>query len=373
MLQETYVYIHLDPEGWVPAGLLQYEEAGRLSSCRFRYGTKYLARPNAIELDPVQLPLRDRTFVTPEGFSLFNGIRDAAPDKWGRYLLDKRFARSLNELEYLAASGPDRVGALAFSNSPDSGPKAYAPDGFEDSRPRSIDLALCAGAVQDIEASEETERLKQYLQYGPSLGGARPKAAVQWNGKAHLAKFALSLDSRNEPLVEYATMSLARKCGLRVPTIDKAEIAGRTIYLIERFDRSARGEPIPFVSGLTLLGAHESDYGRWSYHGLVDAISKRSADPDGDLKELFGRMVFNILVYNNDDHPRNFGFLRAERGWNLSPLYDVVPATVNSQTYALAMTVGTEGKKASLANALSRHERFRLPESEAQAIVSRLE
>ena len=90
MLQETYVYIHLEPDGWVPAGLLQFEETGRYSSSTFRYGTKYLERPNRLALDPIQLPLLDKTFNTPQGFSIFNGIRDAGPDKWGRYLLDKK-------------------------------------------------------------------------------------------------------------------------------------------------------------------------------------------------------------------------------------------------------------------------------------------
>lgn len=373
MLREIYVYTHLDPEGWVPAGLLQFEETGRYSSSTFRYGTKYLKRPNKIAIDPNQLPLLDQTFTTPEGFSLFNGIRDAGPDKWGRYLLDKKFARALTELEYIAATGPDRVGSLAFSNDPVSGPKIYTPTGFQSPRRKELDLALCVGAVKDLEASVETERLKKYLQYGPSMGGARPKATVIWNGKPYLAKFSLNLDNRNEPLVEFATMTLAQKCGLRVSQVKKTEAAGRAIYLIERFDRKANGSPIPFVSGLTLTGSHESDYSTWSYHALVDAIVKYSAHVEQDLKELFSRMVFNILVYNNDDHLRNFGFLSAGRNqWSLSPLYDVVPASVNSQNYALAMAVGTEGKKASQANALSQCERFRLTPEEAEGIIAQM-
>ncbi len=373
MLRELYVYVYLKTDGWVPAGLLQYEEAGRLSSSRFRYGKKYLDRPNVIEIDPVQLPLRDGTFTTPEGFSLFNGIRDAGPDKWGRYLLDQRFGRALTELEYVAAVGEDRVGALAFSDDLTSGPKIFSPDGFQSRTSRHLDLALCIGAVKDLEASEETERLKQYLQYGPSLGGARPKATVIWNGRPFLAKFSLSLDRRNEPWVEYATMTLASACGIRIPTVEKAEISGRAIYLIERFDRDEKEAPIPFISGLTLTGNHESDYSYWSYHGLVDAIVKYSSRPDLDLQELFRRMVFNILVYNNDDHLRNFGFLAVEnKRWDLSPLYDVVPASVNSQTYSLAMTIGAEGKKASVKNALSQCERFRLSRDAARGIVNQM-
>lgn len=102
--------------GWVPCGLLRYTEAGQYSTAQFRYGRRYLDRSDAIAIDPIQLPLLDTTHETPEGFQVFNGIRDAGPDKWGRYLLEKKFARALSEIEYVAASSGDRVGALAFSS-----------------------------------------------------------------------------------------------------------------------------------------------------------------------------------------------------------------------------------------------------------------
>jgi serine/threonine-protein kinase HipA len=373
MLKELVVYIYLEPEGWVPCGLLEYDERGRLSNSAFRYGRKYLDRSNAIAVDPIQLPLRDETFVTSEGFFVFNGIRDAGPDKWGRYLLDKKFGRELSEVEYIAASGQHRVGALGFSNDPNHGPKIYTRKGFSPSHEKLLDLAFCAGAIQDIEKSEDSERLKKYLEYGPSLGGARPKANVIWNGKLHLAKFSLSRDQRNEPLIEYAAMTLAAKCGLKVPSVDKTEALGRSVYLIERFDRK-KDTPIPFISGLTITGIHESDFSVWSYHLLVDAIVKYSTDPERDLRELFGRMIYNILIYNNDDHPRNVGFLYSGKNhWDISPLYDVVPTTIHTQTYSLAMVIGLGGKKASLTNALSQCERFRLSRTDSQRIILELE
>ncbi len=374
MLKEIYVYTYLHPQGWVPVGLLQYEEEGRFSSSSFRYGKKYLENSDSFAIDPVQLPLKDGTFTTDEGFSLFNGIRDAGPDKWGRYLLEKKFHRGLTELEFIAACGTDRVGALAFSDDPASGPKVYTPNGFEFRESKYLDLELCVGALKDVEASQESARLDEYLRYGPSLGGARPKALVRWQGKTYLAKFSLSSDQRSEPLIEYAAMTLAVKCGLTVPSIEKTEVAGRSVYLIERFDRRKNGTPIPFISGLTLTGIHESDYSSWSYHALVEALLKYSSHPERDLRELFERMVFNILVYNNDDHLRNFGFLSLERDrWDLSPLYDVVPTTVRSQSYSMAMTVGLEGKKASVSNALSKCEGFRLSRDEASSLVAKME
>src|SRR5579859_6794978 len=142
MLNELYVYVYLEGDGWVPAGLIEYEEHGRLSRSRFRYGKKYVERSNAIALDPVQLPLANQTFGTPDGSALFNGFRDAGPDQWGRYLLDRKFGRELTELEYVAATGPNRVGALGFGPDSKGGPKMYTRDGFVDPHEKLLDLAF---------------------------------------------------------------------------------------------------------------------------------------------------------------------------------------------------------------------------------------
>ncbi|MBI2337084.1 MAG: type II toxin-antitoxin system HipA family toxin [Deltaproteobacteria bacterium] len=372
MLSRMYVLIDLNGD-WIPCGLLKYQEAGPRSSSLFRYGKKYLARADAISIDPVHLPLEDRSFETPDGFQVFNGIRDAGPDKWGRYLLDKKFARGLNEIEYIAATGEDRVGALAFTDSLESGPMQYEPgDKFEARHsPKRLDLTQCAGAVDDAVASDQTKRLKQYLDYGPSLGGARPKSTVMWHQGAYLAKFSISLDSKNEPLIEYATMTLAQKCGLNLPPLYLEKIGEKSVFLIKRFDRKNR-DRIPFISGLTITGTHESDYGSWSYFALADAILRFSEHPEEDLKELFRRLVFNIAVYNNDDHPRNFGFLNNGKYWNLSPLYDVSPAVIKTDSYALAMVLGADGRRASYKNALSLCEKFRLSKAGARLLINNI-
>lgn len=374
MLNRLYVLIYLNKQ-WIPCGLLEYQEEGRRSSSIFRYGKKYLSRREAISIDPVQLPLEDRNFETPQGFQMFNGIRDASPDKWGRYLLDKKFSRTLSEIEYIASSSEDRAGALGFSNFLGTeNPKQYEPNGkfVPSSTKKRLDLTQCSGAIEDVVASEETERLKQYLDYGPSLGGARPKSTVVWKNKLYLAKFSLSLDSKNEPLIEYATMTLAKKCGLNVPPLHLEKMDGRFIFLIQRFDRE-KTSPLPFVSGLTITGLHENDFGAWSYFSIADAIIRFAQNPEKELKELFRRLIFNITVYNNDDHPRNFGFLRSGNYWNLSPLYDVSPAVIHTNTYTLAMAFGTEGRRASYRNALSLCERFRISKTQARHTIHEIQ
>lgn len=371
-MNEVYVYIFLSG-GWVPCGLLKFHDEGRFSYSEFRYGRKYLEREDRVSIDPSHLELVDKTIQTEEGMRIFNGVRDAGPDKWGRYLLDKKFSRAVSELEYIVSIGPDRVGALAFGPDPTNGPQKLGVKGWEPYTGRRLSLEVCVDGVEDAIKNESTEKLKAYLDYGPSLGGARPKATVDWKGRAYLAKFSLSLDEKNEPLTEYSTMKLAKECDLNVPNIEYVKVLDRSVYLIERFDRDKSNNPIPFISALSITGLAENDYMDWSYFKICDAIKRLSPKPNGDLKELFSRLVFNICVYNNDDHMRNHGFLYAGNNqWELSPLYDVVPGIITTSTYSLAMSFGDEGKKASLSNACSRCGEFGLENDEAKKICKKI-
>ena len=175
-------------------------------------------------------------------------------------------------------------------------------------------------------------------------------------------------------------MSLAKKCGLNVPALDKAHVLSRDVFLIQRFDRlynteTQIEEPIPFISALTATGVHESDFRSFSYRRLCDAITKLSKDHKKDKEELFKRMVFNILVYNNDDHYRNHGFLYVgSQKWQLAPLYDVVPATVVGEDRHLGCAIGPGGnKEANLKNALSACIYFDLDPTLARQIIMKLQ
>jgi len=173
--------------------------------------------------------------------------------------------------------------------------------------------------------------------------------------------------------VEFATMRLAAECGLDVPSLDFRRVLDRDIYLIERFDRIPHGnwlERLPFASGLTILGAHESEVSRYSYADLAGAIRQFGTQVRKDLHELFRRMVLNILVTNDDDHLRNHGFLFDGTGWRLSPLYDVVPKPQVGLERRLVLGVGPEGRNATLENALAGAAVFDLGADEAAAVVN---
>lgn len=375
----TYVFVYRNG-AFVPAGLLTLIEDGRASYSTFVYGNRYLERSDSIAVDPVTLPLpragSNVRFQTEEGFAVFNGIRDAAPDGWGQYLLYKAMGDRLpTEADLLLASGDHRVGALAFGPTPDR-PQRITPWGSGDAPGEHFTLAELAEAAERVQHAEELdENLRRLLTAGSSLGGARPKASTELSGQPWIAKFAASNDSFPECRVELATMRLAAACGLNVPSLAFQQVLGRDIYLIERFDRYRAGdqlERLPFASGLTMLGAHDSEVSRYAYADLAAALRQYGTQVKTDLRELFKRMLFNVLVTNDDDHLRNHGFLWDGKGWRLSPLYDVVPKPQVGLERRLVLAVGPEGRLATIGNALANAAQFDLGDEEARALADAL-
>jgi serine/threonine-protein kinase HipA len=371
-MPRTYVYIYLE-EGPVPAGLLETIGVGREATARFAYGRRYLQRKDRLALDPVQLPLHnddtEREYAAPESFVLFNGIRDAAPDGWGRHLMDRAAgARALTEFDYLVATGDARVGALAFGPNL-SGPKRIVPWQEENLHGENLNLADMLQVVRELDTAEELPpEHRRFLARGSSLGGARPKATTDYDGKQWIAKFGRADDRFPVARTEFVTMTLAGQVGITVPPVRLEKILGQDIYLIERFDRISNGNDcrrLPFISGLTIIGAHESESSQQSYRRLAEQLRLFGSDPARDAKELWRRMVFNILCNNTDDHLRNHGFLWDGKGWRLSPGYDIVPFPQVSLERDLAIGVGRNGRRATLHNALSEIASFGLSREEA--------
>ncbi len=377
----TYVYVHL-AAGPVPAGRLDMTEDGRNSYATFQYGARYLRRPDRVPVDPAALALPDpdnaaQTFRTAEGFDLFNGIRDAAPDGWGRYLLHKAAgSENIAEFDYLVASGDHRVGALAFGPDPTGGPKRVMPWGEDEPAGEHFDLAELAEAAERVQSVDRLDaNLRRLLEAASSLGGARPKAATTHHGAPWIAKFSAKDDTYPVCRIELAVMRLAQHCDLDVPEIDFKTILGRDIYLIRRFDRQVEGNQLkrtPFASALTMLEAHEIAAYHYSYRDLAEVLRRLGSNPRPDLRELFRRMAFNILVGNDDDHLRNHAFLFDGRGWRLSPLYDVVPRPLAGPTGRLILAVGERGHEATLANALTGAAFYGLGRDEAATLLEDL-
>jgi serine/threonine-protein kinase HipA len=212
---------------------------------------------------------------------------------------------------------------------------------------------------------------------GPSAGGARPKTTVESDNHLWIAKFPAANDKQNFSKIELATMKLAKKCGLNVPNIKLISVGTQDVFLIKRFDRVYDNKKQDyyrhhFVSGLTLLNVDENDREKWSYVDLADQMRRWITNPSSDLRELFKRIVFNGLVSNTDDHPRNHGFINTGNGYMLSPVYDLVPKPETGSTRYLAMPFGKKGREFNIDNLLSNVEAFDLSKEDAKAIFESL-
>ena len=355
----------------VPAGIFTHESDLGLGT--FAYGRKYMERENALPVDPAALPLGLTPREVTINRGLYGAFRDAAPDYWGRLVISaERQAppEALSEMDFLLDANATRVGNLDFRGTPDDPEPPMEPPHFN----RLEDIM---DAALKIEAGEEVpHHLLRLLRQGTSVGGARPKCTVRWRDGLWIAKFPARGDTLNIPRIEYATMTLAGEVGIRVPKLHLQSAGERDVFLVRRFDREKqkggwvrRG----FLSSLSLMQWDEADRLSWDYGALADNMRRHTAVHD--IHELFRRMVFNILVRNTDDHPRNHGFLFDDLGVELSPAYDIVPSVSRpgvGTTFSLAMSVGDRGREASLENAMSRAVRFGLSGEEAGAVVKKL-
>lgn len=375
-----YVFAHLPgARDAVPAGALTLVEEGRESlASRFAYGRNYLTRPARIPVDPRSLPLESgerRTSIPPvNGLVLFGALRDATPDLWGRRVIENKLKAppdSLPESAYLDHAGDNRTGALDVRN--DLGAAATL-----GALPAAVDLDHLVEAADRIAEGEPVpEHLEMIFVGAPTLGGARPKAAIRHEGRQWVAKFPAQRDGFNVPIIERASLELARQAGISVPMTQHVGLGdGRDVMLIERFDRGVESAGYPrthMVSALTMLGLHEQDRSA-SYSDLCRVIEQFGVNGhvQADRTELYRRMVFNILVTNDDDHLRNHAFLHdaSGGGWRLSPLYDVVPRPMLGTERYLAIGVGAEGRLATLDNALSQCEQFGLSRPDAARIIA---
>jgi serine/threonine-protein kinase HipA len=351
----------------------------RVERGSFVYGKSYMARPNAVEFDPRELKLSTTVFHATRLGGMFGALRDAAPDAWGRRLIERHVgSAALKELDYLLKSPDDRAGALGFGLNQEPPSPVWK---FN----KTVDLASLIDIANEIVSQDadpdakpidqdDLEQIERLVMAGTSMGGARPKATVEYNDALWLAKFPLVGDKWNNPRVEHATMTLARQCGIDVAETDIVKVGDRDVLLSKRFDREkAEGgyHRRRMVSGLTVLNADETRDGRWSYVAMAEEMRRFiGGNIDAQLAELFRRMCFNCLVSNTDDHPRNHAFVGDIAGWKLSPAYDITPTPMHAVSRRdLALDIGKAGRYANKENLLSEAARFRLSREGAEAIV----
>lgn len=371
-LAEAYVWIWLpDATEPVVAGRL-HRDGERLI---FNYGQSYLDRGNAIPIYLPELPLKRGAIPPGTGLSLAGCLRDAAPDAWGRRVILNRLLGvrgrdadigALDELSYLLNSGSDRIGALDFQRS------------ASDYIHRTDQTATLEELLQAAERVEKgvplPPGLDQALFHGSSLGGARPKAPIDDENRKLIAKFSSSTDTYNVVKAEYVAMRLAARAGLQAAPVSLKHSAGKDVLLVERFDRNSTDngwQRRSMVSALTLFGLDEMMARYASYEDLAEIIRHRFTAPKATLRELFGRLVFNILCGNTDDHARNHAAFWNGKELTLTPAYDICPQGRTGNEASQAMLITGDRRMSNLATCLEAAPHFQLNTIEAEEIIAR--
>lgn len=364
-------------------------EPVRLGELRFQYGRgkevssfawddAFLRRAVPPFLDPDIAPYPGGQFRMQGLFGMF---QDAAPDSWGRKLvnrkeawaarLEKRLVRPLAEADYLLQIfDRTRMGGLRFREG-DSG-DFMNPDALEAAPPwvRLRELQESARRFEE-DADDFDERwLAMLFAPGSSLGGARPKANVtDEDGNLWIAKFPAKNDEHDVGAWEYVVHELAVRAGLDVPEArhERFSDAGTT-FLCRRFDRR-NGQRVHYASAMTMLGCVDrQEEQNGTYVDLAGFLVAHSMRPERDLNELWRRIVFSVLVSNTDDHLRNHGFLLAENGWKLSPAFDL-NANARRSRQALSLEMEDGVSILTVEDALRFSDYFRLSKREAEGIV----
>jgi serine/threonine-protein kinase HipA len=374
--KEAFVWI------WLP-GRTEPVVAGKLEAndgrLLFNYGKSYLERihddPAAMAIYEEELPLKPGILPLRNGLSMPGCIRDAAPDAWGRrVIINRNLGRKgskvdtaeLDELSYLLESGSDRPGALDFQHSPtDYEPRLSAATPLE---------ALLESAERVEQGLPLPPELGEALLHGSSIGGARPKALIEEADRKYIAKFSSSSDLYNVVKAEFIAMRLAKLTGLDVAAVKLVRAAGKDVLLIERFDRKklAGGwERKAMMSALTLFGLDEMMARYASYEIFAEIIRHKFAAPSATLRELFSRLVFNILCGNTDDHARNHAAFWDGSKLTLTPAYDICPQGRAGNEASQAMLIYGDQRLSRIDTCLEAAHNFLLSRDEAKAIYEK--
>lgn len=378
-MKKCYVFICLDPAQPVIAAAYKVDKE---DTGYFAYGKSYEDRPDAFSLDPENLKLGPQQFTAPgrrlDAFGesgTFGVLSDAGPNAWGRSLtlaICKDTGKPVPQtpVDWLVSNWHYGAGCLGFSDAPAAAPA-------EPRKPCAVTEldARCMIFLADPASTVDPE-VAHLLAPGASLGGVRPKTAVMHKGTEYIAKFNKDADLFDMATVEYASLRLAFEAGIQLPDFDLVEIAGRNVLLTQRFDRTPQGGRIHYISANSLMShGHLSPDKReyvtsFSYAGIVEKARQFSIDAQKDARELYRRMVLNLMIGNVDDHLRNHGFLMAGRlgSLMLSPAFDILPH-LNAATLPQSIGMGSFGAASTIQNALSQCKRFFLQHDEAVKII----
>lgn len=356
----------------VVAGTARFDRRRNKTTTSFAYDSAYIADPEAYPIDPA-LSFDSRSGVVS---GLPGAFADCAPDRWGRMLISKRIrasetgtTRSIGELDYLlGVSDTTRQGALRFRR---AGNTVF--ENAEADVPKHIKLPELLHASDQVarDGSEDLSAIKLLLNAGTgSLGGARPKASIIGeDGLLYIAKFPRHTDDWDVMAWEKTALDLADRAGIAVPKSLMVRVSGRSVLLLERFDRRD-GLRVGYMSAMTLIEG--TDGGGYDYLDVAAGLVDVSGSADEDLSQMWRRMAFSVAIHNTDDHMRNHGLLHEREGWRLSPVFDVNPNPDDAEDRATAISGETSRQGEVQALMLTAAE-FGLSDEQARRILSEIE
>jgi serine/threonine-protein kinase HipA len=382
-MHTLFIYADFDWLGQpLLVGLLGYESLRGSDSYSFKYDNDWLRQYGSLFLSADINNYLGQQYTQP-GKDIFGCFSDALPDRWGRLLLDrreqiqateeKRSIRRLSSFDYLIGIDDfSRIGGFRFKQSEDG---EFINSETSLRIPPLTDIHALVAASMEIEKSEEQNLLPekkwllQLVHPGSSLGGARPKAVVMDDGgNLYVAKFPSRKDDYDVGLWEHLSHLLAKETGILAAETSVIETGKKYHALLsKRFDRTADGRRKHFASAMTLLGLTDGCDAKTGngYLDIVDFILQNCCDVEGNLRQLYRRVAFNIAIGNSDDHFRNHGFLLTPRGWTLSPAYDMNPTLNDYQSLLINSTTN----RADLQVLLDSSEEYMISREEAKQII----
>jgi len=368
---EAFVWIWL-PNALKPVIAGRIELDGGLYV--FNYGRSYLERADAIPIYAPELPLQRGRIMPEAPLDMAGCLKDGAPDAWGRRVIINRLSGlrgkaadniDFDELTFMLHSGSDRIGALDFQTSADH---------YQPREQKNATIEELQEAAERVERGEPIpQSLDKALFHASSIGGARPKALIQDEQVKFIAKFSAANDTMAVVKAEFVAMRLAEEVGLNVAPVQLATANGKDVLLVRRFDREWNGTAWTrraMVSALTMFGLGEMQARYASYVDLAEMVRARFTDPQSSLRELFGRMVFNVLSGNTDDHARNHAAFWDGNNLTLTKAYDICPQPRGGREANQAMLVNGEDKRSLLENCRLSASNFLLSDRDARDLIN---
>lgn len=367
-------------------GELCYEKLRGSDSYAFQYDEHWLKGHAEVKLSEDINNYPGMQYTQP-GQDVFGCFSDALPDRWGRTMLkrreqilaseEKRAVRSLSSFDYLMGIDDfSRMGGFRFKKELEG---VFINVSASLKIPPLTELKDLLHASREIEKSEEANVLPekkwiaQLIQPGSSLGGARPKASVlDEKGNLCIAKFPSRKDDYDAGLWEHFSHLLAQKAGIEVAQTKVLGGLGKYhTFLSRRFDRKDEAKRVHFASSMSLLGLKDGDnaQGGYGYLDMVDFILQGCCDVEQNLQELYRRVAFNMCIGNSDDHFRNHGFLLTQKGWTLSPAYDMNPTLNEYQS----LLVNESSNKADISVLLDSCESYLIKKEIAANIIQEVQ